>query len=254
MTRIIIPDNFMGINTAEAYRKVMEESKKPETQKLEMPVISSGNYWQVPGVEYRNGIYTVNLLKTLLDNGETKPQDEWIEYSLEARKKGEIYTGSMPFQYSLFRTLSSQEIPEALEAREFIKKQMREKWLMTTTRLRYNPSGKDEIIHDYKMPDEFSFNVDLVGKDKLIEQNDAGVLEALLLDSDANRVNKVFNSINGTNAYIWRLNSKPKQRHERVAWFDAGSGGALLNCNWDPSLRYSSLGVYVVSEAGGNAS
>src|SRR3989338_5796202 len=56
MTRIIIPDNFMGINTAEAYRKVMEESKKPETQIQDNlnplainPNFVKHDYVQIPG-------------------------------------------------------------------------------------------------------------------------------------------------------------------------------------------------------------
>ncbi len=254
--KIEIPETFMGAPVKGAIERVLaEEKKKPEiTQNPKTPIISSGDCWQVPGVEYRNGIYTINLLKALLDSGNDKTQDDWIRYSLEAKSRGDFYAGSMPLQYALFRALSSQDTQDALEAREFIKKQMREKWLMTTTRLRYNPSGKDEIVHDCKMPEEFILEAGLIGKDKFIDSSDSKALEALILDSDVDRVNRVFSSINGTNAYIWRLNSKPNQVIETVAGFGADSVRAGLYCGWNPSYRDPSLGVFAVREAGGNAS
>ncbi len=42
--------------------------------------------------------------------------------------------------------------------------------------------------------------------------------------------------------YYW----KPK--NGRVAWFDAGSGGAYLGCDWGPSSWSSSLGVFAVAQ------
>jgi hypothetical protein len=46
----------------------------------------------------------------------------------------------------------------------------------------------------------------------------------------------------GKNAYFWF------PRSGRVAWFDADSGRAGLDCNWDPANSYSSLGVFACAE------
>lgn len=37
---------------------------------------SAQDYWRVPGVNYRNGVYIVDLAKTLLDSGNAKTQDD----------------------------------------------------------------------------------------------------------------------------------------------------------------------------------
>ncbi len=240
-------------------RRLMEEEdvsvpEVPETSDTTTQgnVTSLAEHWEIPNVEYRNGIYTVNLAKSLLDNGKAKTQSDWIEYSKKAKQNGDFYVGDMALQYSMFKSLSSQTNSESLEARDFIKKSMRENWnwLMTTTRLRYNPQGNDEVIHDYTMPTELKIGVELVGPNRFIDTNDSNALEALLLDQDIARVNSVFNFINGTNAYIWRLNSRPKNVDERVARFDAFSVGASLSCSGGPVVAFSSLGVFAVAQGG----
>ena len=246
--RFKIPDECFGVPKEGSIERALAEAEQHSQQpQTTMPITSSGDYWEIPNVEYRNGIYRVRLLKTLLDNGNAKTQGDWIEYSKQARQKGEFYLGNMAFQYSTFKALSQQNTPEAIEARDFIRSQMRGKWLMTTTRLRYNPNGVDEVIHGYTMPDELKMNVGLVAPDRFVTQEDSKVLEALLLESDFIKVNQVFNFINGTNAYVWRLNSKPETTSERVAGFLAGSVRALLYCYRDPSLQYQGLGVFSVA-------
>ncbi|MBI2105719.1 hypothetical protein HYT56_02675, partial [Candidatus Woesearchaeota archaeon] len=44
-------------------------------------------------------------------------------------------------------------------------------------------------------------------------------------------------------AYILRVNQKPKQVDERLAWFCAYSGRACLNCGRYPQGSDASLGV-----------
>ena len=247
--RIEIPSTRRGIDNREAYRKFVAEGDK--TPDVPLPtahgnVTSLAEHWEIPNVEYRNGIYTVNLAKSLLENGNAKTQSDWIEYSKEAIQRSDFYVGDMALQYAMFKALSMQSNPESLEARDFIKKQMREKWLTSTTRLKYNSKGKDEVVHNYGMPNELKLEVELVGPDRFVEASDSSLLEVLLLDKDVKRVNDVFNFINGTNAYIWRLNSKPKKTDERVAGFGAGSVRAGLFCNWSPGNAGSSLGVFAV--------
>ena len=254
--RIEIPTTRRGIDNREAYRKFVEEGDKTSeasdegTRTNQRNVTSLTEHWEIPNVEYGNGIYKVNLAKSLLDNGNAKTQADWIEYSKQAKQNGDFYVGDMALQYSMFRVLSLQNTQEAFEARDFIKRQMKEKWLVTTTRLKYNPKGKYEVVHDYETPSELKVEVDLVGPDRFIETNDSNALEALLLDKDVDRVNNVFNFINGTNAYIWRVNGKPKKMDERVARFGAGSDWASLNCYRLPDGVDSSLGVFAVFEDG----
>lgn len=217
------------------------------------PINSSQGYWSIP-VNYRNGIYTVDLAKSLLDSGNAKTQEDWAKYSLNAKSRGDFYTGDMPLYHAVFSALFKQKNkPESEEARKFIQKQMRAKWLMTLTRIRYNPRGKDKVIHNFGVAQHYELEENIVGPDRFVEQGDNSALTALLGTGNINEIKEVYNLINQTPTYIWRVNSKPKQVDERVARFVASSGRAGLYCNWGPAYSNSSLGVRIASEASRSA-
>ena len=68
-------------------------------------IIKSDKYWTINGVDYRGTKVNVNLLKTFLDNGASRTQDEWVKYSLEAKRRGDFYTPSYPLFYSTLRAV-----------------------------------------------------------------------------------------------------------------------------------------------------
>jgi len=225
-------------------------------EQLESPTILTPNiknnsdYWRIEGVSYRGKLWDVDLAKTLLDDGNEKTQDEWAQYSKNALSIGSFYVGDMPLYHSVFGALFSQKgKQESEEARAFIQKSMRERYPMTLTRIFYKPKEKDTIIHNYNTADRYSINEDIVGKDRAIIAKDSNALTALLGEGDINKIKAIYNWINETDTWIWRLNEKPKSVDERVAWFIADSDRAYLNCNWDPDSSNSSLGVRVVREA-----
>ena len=130
----------------------------PGTGSRDIDVTSSGDFWSISGVPYGTEFYTVDLLKTLLNEGNAKTQDEWIEFRKEAIPKNEFYTGDMPLQHALFTTLyklrdDTVKKDEVETIKEFVKKPMFERWLATTTRIMYQPSGSldDVIIHNNGM-------------------------------------------------------------------------------------------------------
>ena len=238
-----------GKDVDEAYERYLEESQQPKEKKAPkspkiLPIANLSDFWRIPNVEYRNGIYSVDLAKRLLDNENTKTQGEWAQYSVEAQKRGDFYVGDMPLYHSIFSALSKANSKDAEEAKEFIQKQMREKWPITLTRIKYNPNGEDEVIHNHGANDEYSVKGNIVGKDEFISQSaDKSYLEAILGNSNIQEINQVYQWLNGTDAYIFRVNSKPKQTDERIAWFDADSDGVVLNCYRGPQGSYPALGV-----------
>jgi hypothetical protein len=247
-----IPDNFLGRKVEGAMERVLAGSKTPTAQPTTPSPITqnSDEFWRIPQVEYRNGIYVVDLSKKLLDNGTAKTQDDWAKYSLESKPRGDFYVGDMPLYHSVFRALFKRKgQQDAEEARKFIQEQMRARWLMTLTRIAYQQKGKDRVIHDFGTNQTYLINESIVGPDKVIEQEDSSALTALLGTGDINETKGVYNWINQTPTYIWRVNSKPKQVDERVARFVAGSGRAYLDCDRDPADSDSSLGVRIVREA-----
>jgi len=248
--------------TEEGQRRDYEELEKrlreqkisnPETPankipnpNISIPVSNSGSYWRIP-VNYRNGIYTVDLAKSLLDNGTSKTQKDWAEYRKVAEPKGEFYTGDMPLYHSIFTSLFKQkDKPESEEARKFIQKEMRARWLMTLTRIAYQPKEKDKIIHNYGIKDKYELEENIVNPDRIIETADSKVLEAILGTGDVSEIKNVYNWINSTDTYIFRLNSKPDEIQERVAMFDASSDWAYLDCDGHPDDSFASLGVRLV--------
>ncbi len=216
-----------------------------------------GDYWQVSGVNYRNGIHTVDLAKTLLDNGNAKTQDEWASYSESALTQNEFRAPDYPLFYGLVKALysakdNSTKAQEVEEAKKFLKDTSRARWLMTLTRIDYQPIGEDIITHNFGTREKYEEKTDFVGLDGLLtDKATPASCKALLGSDNVQEISDVFQWLNGTNTYILRVNSKPDQLIERVAGFWAGSVRAGLGCGRNSSVSRESLGVRL--SAGGSA-
>ena len=238
-----IPDKFMG-KPLEEWMK--EPVKTPAQQPSLNPDLESKiDSWKISNVNYRNGIYAVELAKELLP---AKTQDEHAQHREQA--KGDFYTADMPLYHSLFTALYQQRnSPQAEEIRAFIQKSMREKWLATLTRIAYQPKGNDKIIHNYSTKEQYELQGNIVGPDREIVREDSLALKALLGMDNIDEIKEVYNYINQTPTYIWRVNSKQKNVDERIARFSAGSVGASLSCGRYPDNADSALGLRIVGEA-----
>lgn len=214
------------------------------------PAQTNLQFWTIPGANYRGSPVNVEILKTLLDNGTAKKQDEWASYSESARTNGEFYTPDYPLFYSaLERAFDLKDDPnyktQLEEMRIVLKDFSRVNWLMTLTRIGYASSGKDTITHNFGLSDKYLLLEDFVGKDgELPAGSPAKVYQSLLgTKSQIDKIKNVFSWLNETPVYIWRLNSKPTSVDERVAGFVADSGRAILGCGGVPTYTDSSLGV-----------
>ena len=238
----ILDEVFKGIEeNPKTDEEIPIENEEPETTSN---IINSSDFWKIENVDYKGKIGDYDLLKTLLDSGNSKTQDKWIEYSKNAKQNNAFYVGDMPLYHSIFTAISKVNNKDAEQAREFIKKEMRAKYPMTLTRIRYNPKGKDEVINNFNMDDEYEIQADFVGKDGYIKDvSDKDYLKAILGTDNIAEINQVYQKINQTDAYIWRVNKKPKSIDERVARFDACSDRVNLGCDGDLSGRGPALGV-----------
>ena len=233
---------------APAMRELEEPSRKIREASTEVTGIEDlTGFWRVHGVDYRNSTHTVDLQKALLDGGTAKTQDEWAEYSRQAKVQGEFYVGDLPLYHSLFTALFRNKDGDGKEtaeqARSFLQKEFFDKWLMTLTRITYAPGG-DKIEHNYGMPDKYTLDRQIIGPDEYAKDAVNGdVYEAILGAGNTAEIQEVYKWITGKDAYLWRVNSKPEKEEVRVAGFDAISDGAYLNCNRNPRLSNSALGV-----------
>ena len=219
------------------------------------PTSTNLAYWTIPNVAYRGKVGNVDVLNGLLDNGTSKTQDGWAAYSEKERASGQFYTPDYPLLYAALAKafdLKDEKVykQKVKEMRIVLKDLSRNNWLMTLTRIKYQPKGKDILVHNFGMKDKYEILEDFVGADgELPAGSPERVYRNLLGTTDSSdRIKKTFNWLNDTNtSYIWRVNSKPNSVDERVAWFIAGSDRAYLGCDRYPSGSDSSLGVRFVA-------
>ena len=79
------------------------------------------------------------------------------------------------------------------------------------------------------------------------ELSDKTVLEKIIGTQDTQKINEISQYVNGTDTYLWRLNSngtdcyffrlKPRPKDERVARFDADGDGLGLDCARHPRVE-----------------
>ena len=245
--KIFYPSNTEGLDEI-AESLLNEETATAGNSAIE----DKTDFWRIDNVPYGNRVSSVGLAKTLLDSGNAKTQDEWAEYSRQARQSNGFYVGSFQLYYSLFSQLHSLRENQSMrniaeEARQFISNKMLKKYLITLTRLQYKASGNDVIIHNYGMPDQSQASGNLTGKDGWITNTDTNaqsMLELLTGESDVAKINEVYKWITGKKSYLWRVNSK--QDSERIARFSAVSDGVDLDCYWGSRDSDPAFGVKIL--------
>ena len=106
------------------------------------------------------------------------------------------------------------------------------------------PEGQlDRVIHNYGTSDEYSLEGNIVGINGPIQVvQDTHALELILGTSNLDNINKVSQLVNKTPMHLWRLNSKPSEKTERIVRFIAYSDGLNLDClgnplNGNPAFR-----------------
>ena len=256
-----------SVSETDAYKELMKWKKPinpsrpaaPEPAQPANPIPASINsvsdYWSIDGVQYRNGIHTVDLSKSLLDGDSAKTQDQWVAHYNDAKGKNEFHAPDFPLLYGIVRALhtardNASVKTEIDEAKKFLFDKSRAHWLMTLTRVRYKPSGTDLIIHNYGTPDKYESTTDFIGLDEYITATKQPLAYQKLLGTVDNtqQIHDVFKWLNGTDTYLWRVNSHPDSSIDRVARFSADSGRADLYCNGDPTISNLALGVRVAKK------
>ena len=228
--------------------KAVEKAKAQYAGRKAFSIEDLADFWKISGISLRDEAYAVNLSKTL---SPSKTQDEHAEQRILAEKAHDFYTPSFPELYAIISCLEQnkdnpQYQNEIEQARSFIKDSVIKHWLMTLTRVHYNPQGEDIVIHNYKQPSQYELPVHFIGPDgAILSANHAEKPMQALLDTNQSlqEVNEAFRWLMDVDAYLWRLNSKPQQTDERVAWLSADSGKVYLICFWYPQNPSSALRV-----------
>src|SRR3989344_1344389 len=260
MKPIIITGNRTSEDIIREYFEIQENKKPGETGSGNLTVDFSledlTDSYRITGIQYRNGIYTVNLFKELLTY---QTQDQHAEHRKQviADNTNEPYSLDYPLfnstATSLFQNKDNSQYKDKIEeVRQFLKQQMLDKWLITLTRIKNNPEDQqDKVIHNNNQQDSYKIELDsFIGPDGYItDQNVTNVIIPLqaLLDTKQSlqEINSIYKWLTDRNGYIYRLNSEASKTTETVAGIYADSDRAWFNCNRHIDNLYASLGVSV---------
>ena len=176
----------------------MVKTGLPATERVVGFVEPSIGYFIIPS-EQGDRVLASKLLPAMT-------QERLATYSKEG-----FHAASMPEYLELFDALYKLRGKggEVEKARQFIMDSMRGS-LNTLTRLLYQPEGNDRVIHGYGTKSPVEKQVDLVGQDGNILEVLTPEVSLALTGKTPEQVVELMKYINGTKAYVWRLNNKPK--------------------------------------------
>ena len=196
--------------------------------------------WDIPEVLYRGERGTYRLFEKMTP---AMTQDQLAELYEKEKRKGNPHPTDMPLVWALAtRALELRNEEESDQLKLFLKKGFR-KFPITLTRIVYNPSEDDVVIHNYGTQDDYSFTTQIIGDDVQIrELTDPAVLEKILGTQDIQNIDKVARYINGSPAYLW-FNVKPNKKEESVARFYADEGRLAFVYGRHPLVEYPAFRV-----------
>lgn len=190
----------------------------------------------IPNVFYNGEIKTYRLFERMTPE---MSRDSLAEFYEIEKTKGNPVPANAPLIWAIVTRVyelspNNQELTERL--RIFLRDSFRG-YSNTLSEIiyNYNGSGEDQIIHNYGTSDEFSTFQNVVGSNGWVHEIlDKKFLELILDTRDLDRIDAISRWINNTNSYLWRLNSKPKEKTQGVIRFDAYEDRFGLYCNADP--------------------
>ena len=225
---------------------VSEGSKEFSIEKL-------ADGYRIAGIECGNNYYDKELSTELLP---AQIQDVHAERARNA-KPNEFRACSAPLIYAIFKTLYENRDNEKYsvtieEARNFLQKTFQENFLITLSRVQYNPQGLDWITQDYKQRTKDEKQAKLFGSDGLITKPEANLqdcCQAILgTKDDVNKIDAVFKWATNKNSCVYRINHTPQSTDTRIVLLGVnhvpdGSEIFLISANCGSGLPAHALGM-----------
>lgn len=208
------------------------QEQNPINQNPEPKIHPEEDFWLIKNVKYKNQTKNYKLKKQLLEN---KTQQEHIEYAKE--NPNDFNIQDLPVYHAIFKTIYNlPEQQEKQEIKDFLKKSIKDYWLLTGTQIDYTPKRKDIINHRIENQ---SIKENIVGPDEWVKNSKTPeVYKALLQDSNLENINNIYKWITEKDQYLWRINSKPKNIEKRLVGLGSADDRSVFNA--DDGLSYSS--------------
>ena len=161
-------------------------------------------------ISYNNGVYQVGLSKKLLDNESTHTQEEWTNLLQNTEWRlpsGPLMLGIMT---ALYNERTGAHADAIKKIQKLLRKDFKDNWMTTGTRIKYNASGIDEVIHEYNTPDEYTVEADIVGPQDWVTPTSGfeDSIDTLVGMRDLALLEKVSQWGSVKKPYLWRYTNK----------------------------------------------
>ncbi|MBI5390684.1 hypothetical protein HZB02_04290 [Candidatus Woesearchaeota archaeon] len=258
MTKLLVEDDYTEFGDTPTPPRVIHPlpiiipaSPPLGSTAFNLEAIADG--WRLSSVQMHDGIYTFEIANTRLP---AKTQDQ---FAADAQANPTDYRAcDGPEFYGIVATLfQNQTDPAIAPLYTFLNDSTAkdQPYLTTLTRVIWNPSGDDEVIHQFGLPTQYSLRGNYVCLDGNITMpaTDAMtyVQAAFNTQDPMQRVDDTFKWLTGKNAYAYRFNKKVSAVQERALRvgvdddysFGVGAGDGI-------SIDRSAFGVKVVAKNG----
>jgi len=197
----------------------------PEKGKNKSPVVSEnfsvedvGDRYLLRNVQYSDGLYSCGIIKSLLDGGNIKTQNEWVALT----KDSEAKLGSVPDWFAIMFALYDNKEGTYSSFVEKVKDLLiedfdpRKPWMTTSTSIVYNSSGKDKVIHNKGYETEFSIEENIAGNSGNVETGLEHIVKPICGSEDIAKIQKVIKWITGKKTYLYQINKPARDSTERA--------------------------------------
>ena len=191
----------------------VQEQKLTPAENTEFNITENDYHFVMKGIHYQGGYQDIEWRKDLLKKVRT--QDEWFEFFHGSEYKlpdAPLYHATLAH---LYRCKDGPKSNLVKRIRAMFAKKFRNNYLMTGTRVVYDPLGKDIVKHNLS---GVTKQATIVGANDTIHSQSGfdDSIEALLGTRDLTEVEQVYKWISGNKPYLYRQNTQPQKITEKA--------------------------------------
>ncbi|MBT3404643.1 hypothetical protein HN832_03105 [archaeon] len=234
----LIEAGIITLNNQTPKTPILKPEVREEEERNVPQTIEAEAYFTIPNVEDRGEISTYRLMKQMTPS---MNQDALAEYSERGKRNGNPYACASNTLWAIFEASTKLEgkiNPEEYHNLiQFIQSWMRQS-PNTLSRIVYMPEGEqDKVIHNYGTSDEYTLEGDLVGRSSWIGDippHETQSLSLVLGTNDIQRLDRISQKLIKSPTYLWRFNSRPREKYVGVVRLGNDSRRIILACQRDP--------------------
>jgi hypothetical protein len=224
---IKIPTSFMGVDSKEAYERIVNRKEEPE----QVPIIPQ------PTGKDTNDFIFVPSINLYVAKERTHLNENWFECHKELQTNGERML-ILP-EFIEFLKYTKANFPDIYKEITEVRTPWRAEWIDADFKVK----GKDLFINYNHVLDSngnpVPQNSEILTQDALMKDKTPGISLEDYLNSNHTNQGLPSKKVKSEDLYYWC----PDKDNKSVAWFDASSVRAVLGCISYPSDQYSALGV-----------